>query len=279
MQLEHAVITAAGQGQRGLPLQTLVDRDGVTRSALAIIAREILDAGIERIAVVVQPGDEQAYADAAGEVAESLAFIPQPNPRGYGHALHCARPFVGNGAFLHLVSDHLYLSHETRGCAKQLVDLARAEACAVSAVQATRETTLGLYGAIGGVKVPGRDRVYAVECVREKPTPTQAEQELVVPGMRAGHYLCYFGMHVLTPGVMDMLDGMLAAGAPDGKVQLSPALHELAGKEKYLAFEVNGARHNIGVKYGLFHAQLALALHGVDRDEVLTQMVGLLAAR
>jgi UTP--glucose-1-phosphate uridylyltransferase len=159
------------------------------------------------------------------------------------------------------------------------VDLARAEACAVSAVQATRETTLGLYGAIGGVKVPGRDRVYAVECVREKPTPTQAEQELVVPGMRAGHYLCYFGMHVLTPGVMDMLDGMLAAGAPDGKVQLSPALHELAGKEKYLAFEVNGARHNIGVKYGLFHAQLALALHGVDRDEVLTQMVGLLAAR
>ncbi len=276
MKIEHAVITAAGTGQRDLPLQSLVDRDGVPRSALAVIAREILDAGIEEIAVVVKPGDEESYTQAAGDLADHLSFIAQEQPRGYGHALHCARSFVGDAAFLHLVSDHLYVSSEERGCAKQLVDVARAESCAVSAVQATRENTLGLYGTIGGHRVGGKERLYEVESVREKPTPTVAEQELVVPGMRAGHYLCYFGMHVLTSGVMELLDEALRQ-SDEARVQLSPALHELPKREKYLAYEVNGSRHNIGVKYGLLNAQLALALHGVDRDQVLTELVTLLS--
>ncbi len=279
MKIDRAVITAAGRGQRGIPLQTLVDRDGVTRSALAIILREIQDAGIKKIAVVVRPGDEDAYAEAAGRESEGLTFLPQENPRGYGHALHCARGFSDGAPFLHLVSDHLYLSDETEGCARQLVEIARAESCAVSAVQATRETTLSLYGAVGGVRVPGRERLYQVETVREKPTPTLAEQELVVPGLRAAHYLCFFGMHVLTPAVMDELERLLNAGDRREPVSLSPALHALAAREKYLAFEIKGNRQNIGIPYGLFHAQLALALRGVDREEVLAEMVSQLAAR
>jgi len=278
MNIERAVITAAGKGQRGIPLQTLVDRDGVSRSALAIILREILDAGVRKIAVVVRPGDEAAYAEAAGDLAEALTFLPQTEPRGYGHALHMAKDFTGGEAFLHLVSDHLYVSDETVGCARQLVEIARAEACAVSAVQATRENTLSLYGAVGGLKVPGADRLYRVECVREKPTPTLAEQELVVPGLRAAHYLCFFGMHVLTPGVMEALARRLAE--PDGgPVTLSDALNDIAGREKFLAFDVRGHRHNIGIPYGLFHAQLALALRGVDRDQILADLVTLLAQR
>lgn len=276
MNIERAVITAAGPGQRGIPLQTLVDRDGTPRTALAILLREVRDAGIRKVAVVIRPGDEETYAEAAGDLAEGLTFVPQEVPMGYGHALSLARSFTEGGAFLHLVGDHLCVSDAESGCARQLVDVARAEACAVSAVQATRETTLSLYGAVGGVKVPGSDRLYRVECVREKPTPTLAEQELVVPGLRAAHYLCFFGMHVLTPGVMDALEKRLAAGGP---VNLSMALDDMARREKYLALEISGHRHNLGVPYGLFQAQLALALRGVDRDQVLADMVTLLAQR
>jgi len=72
----------------------------------------------------------------------------------------------------------------------------------------------------------------------------------------------------------------LLAGARDGgPVQLSPALARLAGKERYLALELAGLRYNIGVRYGLLIAQLALALDGKDRDEILSQMVELLAQR
>ena len=61
--------------------------------------------------------------------------------------------------------------------------------------------------------MPGRSGLYRVETVIEKPTPTEAEQRLMVPGLRAGYYLCFFGIHVLTPTVMDILGRMLA-GAP-----------------------------------------------------------------
>ncbi|MCC5842840.1 MAG: UTP--glucose-1-phosphate uridylyltransferase [Verrucomicrobia bacterium] len=278
MHIERAVITAAGPGQRGIPLQTLVDRDGVTRSALAVLLREIQDAGIRKTAVVIRPGDEEAYTEAAGVLAEGLTFLPQVEARGYGHALSLAKTFTQGESFLHLVGDHLCVSDEAAGCARQLVDVARSEACAVSAVQATRETTLSLYGAVGGLKVPGSERLYRVECVREKPTPTVAERELVVPGLRAAHYLCFFGMHVLTPGVMEALEARLAAAEGSG-VNLSSALDDLSRREKYLALEIKGHRHNLGVPYGLFHAQLALALRGVDRDQVLADMVTLLAQR
>ncbi|MGA2499761.1 MAG: UTP--glucose-1-phosphate uridylyltransferase, partial [Tepidisphaeraceae bacterium] len=117
-----------------------------------------------------------------------------------------------------------------------------------------------------------------VESVLEKPAPTQAEQTLIVPGLRAGHYLCFFGMHVLTPAVMEIL-GDLISQSPDRKVQLSDALALLARRERYLALELRGQRHNIGVKYGLLMAQLALALDGNDREETLSQLIELLAMR
>ena len=88
--------------------------------------------------------------------------------------------------------------------------MAEAESCAVSAVQATREHLLPHYGAVGGRRVPGRRDLYTVETVIEKPTPTEAELRLVVPGLRAGHYLCFFGMHVPTPAVLEILASQVA---------------------------------------------------------------------
>ncbi len=273
MKVRKAVITAAGKTQRTLPLQTLVDRDGNSKSALAILADEITAAGIEEIAVIICPGDEAAYAAAAGPHASRMRFIEQAEPLGYAHAVHCAAAFTGSDPFLLMVGDHLYLSRTQDSCAAQLLATAAAENCAVSAVQATHESKLPLYGTIGGRRLAGSDFLYQIETVIEKPTPTEAEQKLVVPGLRAGNYLCFFGLHVLPPTVMEILARQLA----DGRADLSAALSEIARRERYLAHELQGRRHDIGVRYGLLTAQLALALAGKDRDEVLVNMVELLA--
>ena len=111
-----------------------------------------------------------------------------------------------------MVGDHLYISRTEKSCTAQLLETALAAKCAVSAVQATHESKLPFYGCIGGSRVQGSDRLYEVETVIEKPTPTEAEQKLVVPGLRAGNYLCFFGMHVLTPSVMEILGRQLAEG-------------------------------------------------------------------
>jgi UTP--glucose-1-phosphate uridylyltransferase len=275
--IKKAIITAASQSQRTLPLQTLVDRDGATKTALSIIVEEIRQAGIDDICVVVCPGDQAAYANAAGPHAKRLAFVEQTQPLGYGHAVWSAHDFAGHQPFLLLVGDHLYVSGSGKRCAQQLVGVAAMENCAVSAVQATHESKLPFYGAVGGRLVGARQGLYEIAEVIEKPTPTEAEQKLIVPGLRAGRYLCFFGMHVLTPVVMEILGEEVRQANEGRRVQLSAALAHLARRERYLACELQGRRYDIGVKYGLLTAQLALALDGQDRDEVLTDLVELLA--
>jgi UTP--glucose-1-phosphate uridylyltransferase len=279
VKIRKAVITAAGKNQRTLPLQTLVDRDGTPKTALTIIIEEARQAGVEEVAVIIFPGDEPAYRTAAGKYADTVQFIAQTAPRGYGHAVHCASNFVKDEAFLLLVGDHLYISREARTCAQQLVEVARAESCAVSAVQATHESKLPYFGTIGARREPNRQDLYLIERVVEKPTPTEAEQHLIVPGLRAGQYLCFFGMHVLTPTMMQILAAHLERAGSSGTVPLSPALNQAAESDRYLASELHGRRHDIGAKYGLLNAQLALSFNGKDRDEVMTQLLELLAQK
>ena len=306
MQISKAVITAAGRGARQYPasdtvqkaMLPLVDRDGLTKPVLQIIAEEAMESGIEEICVVSAPGDEaiyrqhfRSYADNLRssfkgiewaekqairlvEMEHRLRFAVQPEPDGYGHAVWCARDFVAGQPFLLLLGDHLYISKDERRCARQLLDLALAEGCAVSAVQATREHLIHQYGTLTGKRLPDRPDVYVIEEIVEKPNPTLAELRLQVPGLRAGHFLCFFGMHVLTPLVFDLLGEMVDRDAREsGQVPLTSALNELARREKYLAIETRGARHNIGVKYGVVDAQIALALAGVDRERMLAGLL------
>ena len=276
MRIRKAVITAAAEGQRALPLQTLV-HDGVEQSVLSILIEQALQANVGEICVVVWPGDEVRYAQAAGSHGGAVQFLQQPQPRGYGHAIYCAREFVGAEPFLHMVGDHVYVNASNTGV-QNLVELAESESCAVSGVQPTRESLLPRFGAVAGRRMPGRSDLYRVETVLEKPTPTEAEQHLMMPGIRAGYYLCFFGIHVLTPTIMDLLGRMLAQ-RPNGSVTLSAALAELARREQYLALEEKGRRYDLGARYGLLIAQLALALNGRDRDEVLSSLLQLLAER
>src|SRR5512142_1651772 len=279
VETKRAIITAAGASQRTLPLQTLVDQDGETKTALRILIEEALAAQVEDICVVIAPGDEAAYAQASGPHAKRLRFEVQDRPAGYGHAVHCAHEFAAGEPFLLMVGDHLYVSGAEKRCAQQLVEVARAERCAVSAVQPTHESKLPFYGTVGGQRVAGRKGLYEVGQVIEKPTPTEAEQKLLVPGLRAGHYLCFFGMHVLSPMVMELLGEALREADGKRAVPLTPSLAKLAARERYLAHELAGHRYDVGITYGLLQAQLALALAGQDRDEVLAMLVELLAAR
>jgi UTP--glucose-1-phosphate uridylyltransferase len=278
VKVNKAVVTAASRQQRHLPLQSLVDRDGRPKSALVIILDEIARANIDQIAIVVAPGDQEAYAAAAGPHARNLTFIEQAEPRGYAHAVAQAHAFTGDSPFLLLVGDHLYVSRSEKGCAQQLVEFASTENCAVSAVQATHESKLPYYGAVGGRRAGSHSNAYEIREILEKPTPTQAEQQLIVPGLRNGHYLCFFGMHVLPPGFMQLLKEMVESDGGSMRA-VSPALAKLAQRERYLALEVEGRRYDIGLRYGLLTAQLALALEGRDRAEVLSTLLEVVAAR
>lgn len=307
MQVRKAIITAAGRGSREYPSLTavqqamlpMVDRDGLVKPVIQIIAEEALDSGIEEICVVIAPGDEAVYRThfkglesnlqasdqlewgkeqhrRLSDLERRLTFSVQEEPHGYGHALWCARRFTADEPFLLLVSDHLYVSSQERRCARQVIDMAVAQDCAVAAVQATREHLIHQFGTVAGRRVSGLNNTYQIETIVEKPTPSVAEQQLHVPGLRVGHYLCFFGMHVLTPGIFDILDRDVSEClGRGGDVQLTPALQALARREKYLAMQADGRRYNIGVRFGSLEAQMALAMAGPDRDEVLMRLMEL----
>ena len=278
MPLTKAVIAAADWKQQFVPLQTMVDREGRNRKVLGLLLDEITSTGIDRVALVIRPGDEPLYRDAADAAQAEVTFIEQPEPRGYGHAVLCAAPFVGHDRFLLMVSDHVYVSDQPgHTCAQQLVTVAEQQDCLVSAVQATHESRLPNFGAVGGQLFDARQRLYQIQKVLEKPSPTEAEQSLIIPGMRHGYYLCFHGMHVLGPVVLELLHrrmGALTAGQP---LDLSPSLDEAAHSVRYLACALRGRRYDLDHRHGVLMAQLAVALDGKYRDDLLAGLVDLLA--
>lgn len=270
MKIRKAVITAAGPDQRHLPLQSVTGHSGTSGTALQVLLDEVFAAGIDQAAIIVASGDTEVYRKAGGSHADQVRFIEQPEPAGYGNAIYQAVDFIDGEPFLLMVSDHLYLSHTDRSCVYQLLKAAETNACSVSAVQATHESKLPLYGAIGGRKVPQADGLYEITNVIEKPSPTLAEQHLTVPGLRAAQYLCFFGMHALSARFISLLAG-------SDSQNVTSALRELADAERYFAYEIAGQRFNLDEDNGLLIAQLALALNSPHRDSVLKSLVELLA--
>jgi UTP--glucose-1-phosphate uridylyltransferase len=274
--VKHALLTAAGADERRLPLQNLSDRRGDWKPVIVIQIDEMLEAGIEKIGVIIRPADRPAYEAVLAPYGPRVALVEQAAPLGYGHAVLCGRDFVGAHPFLLQVSDHLYVGGGEQSCTAQLLEIARTEGCAISAVQPTPESQLCHYGTIAGSLAPGRRDLYQVENVIEKPTPTVAEQTCVVSGLRLGHYLCFFGMHVLTPTIFALLDAAQKA-APADKLGLTPALAALASREKYLAARLSGRRADLEARLGVFRAQLALGLHGPAREAILAVLAEELA--
>ena len=272
MKVTKALITAAGADQRKLPLQTLIDRNRNKKAVLEILLDEIMAAGIEKIGVVIQPDDEALFRQNLANYAKIVELIPQQHANGYGHAILCAAPFLKDDPFLHLVGDHLYVNQTGENVAHLLTQLAQKNSCSVSVVQQTRENLIGNYGTIGADRLQGTDQLFRIRKVIEKPSPSFAEQHLMIPGLRTGYYLCFFGMHVFTPLILELLD-QRNKELPGQKLGLSESLNELARRTKYLALERRDLRFDIGLDYGLLKAQLALSLTGKDRDLLLNELL------
>src|SRR5437762_2525276 len=184
--VKKAVITAAGRGTRQYPASTavqkemfpLVDRDGITKPVIQIIAEEAIDAGIEEICIITQAGEEPQYreyfrrmsdveardyrgkdwailaSEKLGAFGERLSFAEQPAPEGFGHAVYQAKKFVGDEPFLLLLGDHVYISNTIDRCARQLIRVFEQHALdAVTGVQLTMERHLHLFGTIRGTPV------------------------------------------------------------------------------------------------------------------------------
>lgn len=308
MKIKKAVITAAARGERLYPVADtiqkamlpVIDIDGLHKPVLQIICEEAFAADVEELCVVCAPGDGERYVQAFASLKNNLIksfkgvdwardeankidhllqrlrFVEQAEPLGYGHAVWCAKSFVGDEPFLLLLGDYLYVSYlKGQRCAAQLVRLAGVEACSVSAVNPTPEHLIGRYGTVTGKHVGNAQGVYQLERLMEKPSISTAELELQTPGLRTGYYLCFFGMHVLTATVFTLLEAEVRKDA--FPVLLTPALQTLAEGEKYLALEVKGARYDLSTKHGWVRAQLALGLAGHAHDEVLTTLVESLA--
>lgn len=277
MKIIKAVLTAAGPDQTHFPLQTIVSSSGEAQPMLFLLLDEVFAAGLSEIAIVIAPGTEADFMAAAGSHAEKVTFLIQDQPRGFAHAVSCAAKFTGKDRFLLLLGDHLYLNPSGPSCISQLLEAAAETEGPVSAVQPTAERFLPDYGTIGGSRIPGSQGLVEVSRALEKPTPTVAEQELMIPGLRAGQYLCFFGMHVLTAGVLREVSTLLSE---DGERQpsLTPALDAISRSEHYLACEIQGRRFNLGRPYGLLRANLGMALAGPDREEVLSTLIELIAA-
>ncbi len=273
MKFTKAIIPMGSARHRDLPLQHITTGDGRTKRTAALHIEELLAAGVEQVALITSPGSAPLFHDLVGQFGSAIVLIEQSEPRGFGHAILCAERWASEQPFLLQVCDHMFITYASSSCTQQLIEFASREDCAVSAVQATPESQLPYFGVIGGHRLRGEEQLYTVEAVFEKPTPTVAEEYCMVPGMRQGSYLGFFGTHALTPSIFRYLREQQSELENNQPFGLTDALAALLAKEKYLALEVRGHRIDLEGPFGLLRAQVALALHGSRREEVLRLML------
>ena len=311
MKIKKAVITAAARGSRIYPVADtvqkamlpIIDKDGIHKPIIQIIAEEAFNSGIEEICIVCAPGDDERYISNFNTLRNAIHYSPmneeekrkqsasiknfldrvnfavQREALGYGDAVYKAKSFVGNDSFLLLTGDYLYNSYiDNTPCAKQLIDLAESENCPVSAVNQTHEHLITKYGTLTGKSLIKRQGAFQIEKIIEKPSVTQAELELQTPGLKTGNYLCFFGMSVFVPYLFDLLEDYIAHNSVK-VILLTPVLQKLAETEQYLALEIQGNRYDTSKKLGLIQAQLALALAGSIKEELLSIIVETMGER
>ncbi|MCC6579005.1 MAG: nucleotidyl transferase [Phycisphaeraceae bacterium] len=312
--VRKAVITAAGRGTRQYPASSavqkemfpLVDTDGLAKPVIQIIGEEAIAAGVEEICIVTQPGEEKQYrqyfkrmsedtlrafrgkdwailqSEKLQEFGERLHFVAQDTPEGYGHAVFQARKFVGDDPFLLMLGDHIYISANGDNCARQLIGKHLASgAKAMSAVQTTAAKDLHLYGVIQGVVTDPAHGLYKVTAIKEKPTPEYAAERLATHGLPPGLYLGHFGMHVFPPAIFDAIEYHITYNIREkNEIQLTNAQEYMRASlipDGYHCCTIEGQRFDTGIPYGLMESQLALALAGKHRGEIVEAIARLLA--
>lgn len=187
-----------------------------------------------------------------------IHYIRQKEAKGLGHAIYCAKTFVGNEPFAVMLGDDVVYNEGTP-CLKQTIECYDEYKTSVLGVQTVKDEDVCKYGIVDGERVS--DRVYTVKGLVEKPAVDEAPSNVAI-----------LGRYIINPGIFDIL----AETKPGkgGEIQLTDALKELALKEDMYAYDFIGKRYDVGNKQGFLEATVETALRRSDlRDGFLQYLV------
>ena len=269
--VRKAVFPVAGLGTRFLPATKAIPKEMLTivdRPLIQYAVEECLAAGIEEFVFVtgrnkqvIEDHFDHAYEleatlEARGNKQAELAatrestirygnaiFTRQQRPLGLGHAVWCARHWIGNEPFAVLLPDELTLSSPS--CTAELVaEHERTGGNVISVVDVPREQT-NRYGIVATAKDDGR--VAEVTGMVEKPKPAEAPSTLAI-----------IGRYVLLPQVFEHLDRHETGAG--GEIQLTDAMAKMVGQQPFHALRYGGQRYDCGSRMGFLEANIAVAL-------------------
>jgi len=292
--VRKAVIPVAGYGTRLYPaskamkkeLFPIVDADGLMKPLIQVIIEEAVESGIEEVCLVVRDDEKQAFinyfsessppemekrlsqlpwavevSNRLMELSDRISYVIQKEQLGFGHAVYCAKEWIGDEPFLLMLGDHVYISDSNVRCVKQLIEVFNNLGDNVCAVMRTLEDMLHLFGTVAGKQMKEHPRVYKVVEMKEKPSVEYAERYLRSDGVPFGEYLCFFGQYILTSDVFEYIKYLIDNEIKErNEIQLTSAL-EIARKERgsFYAYETDGHRYDTGVPIGYANTMTAFA--------------------
>ncbi len=276
--IKKAIIPAAGLGTRFLPATKAMPKEMlpiVDQPTIQYIVEEAIESGIEDIIIVTGKGKRsiEDHFDNAFELEENLAnkekyellekvrqpskvdihYIRQKEPKGLGHAIWCARKFIGDEPFAVLLGDDIVQADTP--CLKQLINLFEEVDSSIIGVQQVPENETHRYGIIDPVKQDGR--VYEVSNFIEKPKENAPSNVAIM------------GRYVLTPEVFDYLASQEKGSG--GEIQLTDAIQKLNRSQKVYALDFEGTRHDVGEKLGFIKTTIEVALTREDLKEEMVE--------
>lgn len=269
------MIPAAGFGTRLFPATKavkkeffpIVDRSCRAKPVILAIVEEILGAGIEEVGIVVQEGDRQLFEDFfktppayfhklspqnqeysqyIQDLGSRVTVLTQEVQDGYGHAVFCAREWIGDEPFLLSLGDHLYASDTATSCTRQLLDVYERSGQSAIALGVTSAADISHRGCVAGIwQEP--NSILSISQLYEKPDSEYAKQHLHVEGCRPDMLLYVFGLYVLAPKIFDYLaDNIRSDRRERGEFQLTSCLESLREEEGMLGYLVKGRCFDIG---------------------------------
>ena len=188
----------------------------------------------------------------------NIMYIRQKEPKGLGHAILCAKSFIGNEPFAVLLGDDIVYAKTP--CLKQMVDVYDELGTSILGVQEVPHENVNKYGIVDGIKLS--DRIYEVKGLVEKPDPEEAPSNIAI-----------LGRYIITPEIFEILEN--TKPGKNGEIQLTDALKELALVQKMHAYSFEGKRYDVGDKIGFLQATVEYALR---REEIAEPFLDYLKA-
>lgn len=282
MKVRKAIIPAAGLGTRFLPATKAMPKEMlpiVDKPTIQYIIEEAVASGIEDIIIVTGKGKRaiEDHFDSSFELEQNLLekgkihlleetrkpsqladihYIRQKEPKGLGHAIWCARKFIGNEPFAVLLGDDIVQADTP--CTKQLMDVFDQSGNAVVGVMSVPWNQVSRYGIVNGE--PVAPRLTKVTQFIEKPSREEAPSNTAI-----------MGRYILTPTIFELIEH-LPAGA-GGEIQLTDALARLSEQEDVMAYQFEGTRYDVGETIGFITTNIEFALQRPDICKEVLQFI------